>query len=120
MKTMMVEIRDRATFIPALVVCGTVGGIVGTPDCYLLRRVGWASPETEFCFFMPLSSNPGNRCAQESYEWGDNNRTFTVAHEWLIEHWRDVNPGDVIDVEFILGETDKPKESERLRAPFCY
>ena len=43
--------------------------------------------------------------------WGG--RTYPVAHDWIINHWDELLDGDVVDVEFILGETDVRKQSER-------
>ncbi len=37
-----------------------------------------------------------------------------VAHLYVDEHFDDLKDGDVIDVEYILNETDKPKISERV------
>jgi hypothetical protein len=36
------------------------------------------------------------------------------AHKYIIEHWYDLKTGDVVDVEFALGESEKPKLSERI------
>ena len=36
------------------------------------------------------------------------------AHLWLENHWDEAKSGQVIDVEFLLGERAEPKESERL------
>ena len=40
-----------------------------------------------------------------------------VAHNYIIEHWHELKDGDVVDVQFILGETKAPKVSERRSAP---
>lgn len=48
----------------------------------------------------------------DSFNWS-NARTMHVAHEYLKEHFDDLESGAVIDVEFILGETETPKRSER-------
>jgi hypothetical protein len=37
-----------------------------------------------------------------------------TAHVWLLEHFEQVAHGDVVDVEYILGERSAPKVSERL------
>jgi hypothetical protein len=52
----------------------------------------------------------------DPYSWGIRNkgpRTFPVAHNWIIDHFDEISDGDVIDVEFILGETKQPKTTER-------
>jgi hypothetical protein len=35
------------------------------------------------------------------------------VHHWLLDHWGEIKSGDVVDVEFILGETATLKVSER-------
>jgi hypothetical protein len=48
----------------------------------------------------------------DPFKWS--NRTMHTARRWLEEHFDEVQTGDVVDVQFILEETDKPKVSERL------
>jgi hypothetical protein len=47
-------------------------------------------------------------------EWGD--RTYQIAHQYIVENWSVLESGAVVDVEHILGETDEPKVSERETA----
>jgi len=39
---------------------------------------------------------------------------FATAHKYIIDHWVDLKEGDVVDVEFILGEASEKKISQRL------
>lgn len=39
------------------------------------------------------------------------------AHLYVRDHWAELRDGDVVDVQFILGETAAPKKSERETAP---
>ena len=41
-------------------------------------------------------------------------RTWFVAHAHIIANWDSLSDGDVVDVEFILGEKPTAKTSERL------
>jgi hypothetical protein len=41
-------------------------------------------------------------------------RTKRVAHNYIAEHRDDLADGDVVDVEYILGETMTRKVSERV------
>jgi hypothetical protein len=36
-----------------------------------------------------------------------------VAHDHIMRHWSTLKDGDVVDVEYILGEAATPKTSER-------
>ena len=107
MKAKALEVRDKGTFIPVLAV-----DINPTEEAqrYLLRRCGYA------CDGVPnivLTRLDGNGVAtNDPYTWGG--RTYPIAHNYIINNWDKLQNGDVVDVEFILGETLKPKVSERV------
>jgi len=109
MQVKCLEIRDRATFVP--VIC-----IWPTPDNpaqrYLLRRDGYRGSESEPCVIMIDAQCRG--VAYDAYDWGKDPRTKGTAHNYITMHWSELRDGDVIDVEFILGETKTKKVSERL------
>jgi hypothetical protein len=103
MKNVAIEIRDRATFIPAFL---TVMVADNPEQSYLLRRCGWDGG-------VVLTRMDNSKGASDPYSW-TGSRTMTVAHDWLNANYGSVKDGDVIDVEFILGETTERKVSERL------
>jgi hypothetical protein len=111
MEVKCLEIRDRATFIP--VIC-----IRPVPDNeaqrYLLRRDGYRGNESETCILMVNAQCRG--ASYDPYEWPDS-RTKRNAHLYIVSHWSVLKDGDVIDVQFILGETKEPKKSERETVP---
>ena len=98
METKLLEIRDSATFIPVLAIS------ISREDGYLARRAGFG----ERC--IQLVSFNTNKTAYDPYDWG--NRTLQTAHVYITEKWDDLKDDDVIDVEYILGETLRPKISE--------
>lgn len=104
MTTKLLEIRDRHTFIPALAIQ------VSGADGYLLRRAGFESP---MVYLIALATQ---RCQYDPFSWG--NRTMNTAHQYIEAHWDALADGDVVDVEFVLGETPTPKRSERETAPY--
>jgi len=53
------------------------------------------------------------KASADPYFWGD--RTFTTAHFYITQEWAQLTSGDVVDVEFILGERTEPKLSEIQR-----
>lgn len=132
MNVKLLEVRDRMTFIPVLAVAmlpglaaddfseaPTISSIV-PPEVrearrYLLRRCGYREDERFPTIMMTRLDGSGTPSWSDPYGWAD--RTFTVAHNHIEKHWHDLKDGDVIDVQFILGETDKPKVSERVEAP---
>jgi hypothetical protein len=111
-KTKALEIRDEGTFIPALAVLMNPDDAGVDPAAvYLLRRCGYAFNTTANVLLTRLDGS--GKATNDPYEWGG--RTWPVAHNYIIDHWEELSDGDVVDVSFILGETDKPKLSERFR-----
>lgn len=108
METKVLEIRDEGTFIAALAV--NMNSTRET-ERYLLRRCGYPNDGRPNILLTRLSAN-GTPAWNDPYAWGG--RTFPVAHQYIIEHWDDLTDGDVVDVSFILGETETPKVSERV------
>jgi len=113
MRTKTLEIRDRMTFIPALAVDMNPTDEVGAVDAqrWLLRRVGYACDGSPNIILTRLD---GSAKAAFSDPYDYNDRTWRTAHLFIIEHWNELKDGDVVDVEYILGETREPKISERF------
>lgn len=107
MQTKILEIRDSATFIPVLCVNMNVPD---DPERYYLRCCGYPNDGEPNILLTRLDGT--GLASNDPYAWGG--RTYPVAHNYIIEHWRELKSGDVVDVEFILGERDAPKVSERF------
>lgn len=101
-QTKMIELRDEATFIPAMAILMESSA---PPEEKLLRRAGYWG-----CRCIMFGNAHGGPFRFDPYDWGD--RTYHIAHLWLTEHWDEVETGDVVDVRFILKETDSPARSE--------
>ena len=122
MKAKALEVRDRATFIPVLCVDmnPTFRSSVNedaTPHLgldYLLRRCGYPC-DGEPTILMCRLDGKGKGAHCDPYDWAD--RTMSVAHNWIVSSWAELKDGDVVDVEFILGETTTQKRSEREEFP---
>ena len=105
------EIRDRATFIPAFAI-NPGNGAFNEYDRWLWARAGYGLSPTEQGQYVILGNmNEPTRTRSDPYQWGD--RTMHTAHLYILEHWDELASGDVIDVQFILGETATRKTSER-------
>jgi hypothetical protein len=102
------ELRDEGTFIPILCVDMQPAN---EGQRYLLRRCGYSCDGRPNIILTRLDGD-GHPATNDPYYWGG--RTYPVAHEWIIEHWHELKDGDVVDVQFILGETTHPKRSERV------
>jgi hypothetical protein len=100
------EIRDRATFIPVLAtkLLGTNEG-----NRYLLRRAGFGQDYP----LIAVTHLERFQSEYDPYKWNEFSRTIFEAHKYIQEHFDDLNDGDVVDVEYILGEVKEPKKSER-------
>jgi hypothetical protein len=101
----MVEIRDAATFIPALAVKLEP---VTPQDRYLLLRAGYSPAQTYVQLIRLAGGNGQGTCDPEDWD----SLTMQHAHVWLIEHFDEIESGAVVDVEFIRGLRATPKRSE--------
>jgi hypothetical protein len=127
MQTKALEFRDEGTFIPVLAVnmnplpIKAAGSLIVDPmethsaQRYLLLRVGYPCDGRPNILLTRLSGD--GQATNDPYGWKCGTRTFRVAHAWIIEHWAEIKDGDVIDVQWILGETADKKPSERVSYP---
>jgi hypothetical protein len=76
-----------------------------------LQRDGYRADDTERCIILIMAQCRG--VAYDCYDWPSSPRTIRVAHNYIQDHWQALADGDVIDVEFILGERPTKKTSER-------
>jgi len=109
----VVEIRDRGTFVPALAV---QLGSRDEQERWLLASAGFGrSAEDQARYVVLVKINGGEPCDAhiDPASWGQNPRTYYVAHRWLSEHFAEVAQGQVIDVRHILGENPAPAVSDR-------
>jgi hypothetical protein len=100
MTTKFLEIRDRATFIPALAIQ------ISGEDGYLSRRAGFG--EVPMVYLIALATEKAH---YDPFGWG--NRTMNTAHQFIEANFDALVDHAVVDVEFVLGERDAPKVSER-------
>lgn len=102
----IVEIRDRATFIPAMAVKMVPDGGI---EEFLFKQIGYRHGN---CILL-LSLEAPWHSARSSDKWTTGARTMPVAHKWIEDNWNSIVNCQVIDVEFILKEVEKPCESVR-------
>lgn len=116
MDVKLLELRDRNTFIPMLAVKPTPQS---ESERYLLARAGYGRSPDDQGEYVLLSRLDGGELNYDPCAWGESgSRTYGTAHRWLLAHWDEIKSGDVLDVEFVLGETATPKQSERTGIPF--
>lgn len=115
MECKTIEIRDVGTSIPALAIKLNPGN---EQDRYLLGRAGYgvqAEHQSQYVLLLKLSGGSGDfNCRTGEWTGG---RTMQVAHQFIKRSFDELESGQVVDVEFILGETPSPKQSEHVEAP---
>jgi len=115
------EIRDAATFIPVIAIKMVPDYVFRfdetNPERYLLRRSGYNFDDPSVVLCRMNCSGVDRNATYDPYAWGNQTRTMPVAHDYITKNFDNLNSGDVVDVEFILGETKQPKQSERIGYP---
>ena len=97
-----IEVRDAGTTMPMLAIQ------VSGADGWLFRRAGFGDHPLVILINLAQMG-----CQYDPYSWSTCARTVPEAHRYITDHWADVQHGDVVDVEFILGERPTKKTSER-------
>lgn len=105
METKCFEVRDRGTFIP--VIATKVNSAIPGAERFLMRRSGFQVNDEHVIIINLVDF----RTCYSPYDW-NSTRTMKHAHIHIQDNFDKLLPGAVIDVEYILGETDKPRESE--------
>ena len=111
MITKTFEVRDRGTFIPVLAVQLVP---VRPKDQFLLARAGYGHSshhQSQYIFLAKLDGGGGHATC-DPYDWPGGARTMAIAHEYIVKHFSELSSGAMIDVQFLLGETQQPKLSE--------
>lgn len=108
MKTLLLEVRDRGTFI-AVIATKTVPE--NMEQQWLLARAGFGRNIETSSRYVLFTRLEGGETHYDAFNWG--NRTMHTAHDYVIQYFDELKDGDVIDVEYILGETSTKKQSER-------
>ena len=103
MEVKLLEIRDRMTFSPVFAFYTHTDN---EKQWRLLRASGYGLP------LVVMGRLQGGPCHHDPYEWND--RTFKEAHLYIQDNWHSLKKGEVVDVEFIKGETDARSEERRV------
>jgi hypothetical protein len=97
-KQVYLEIRDEMTLIPALAI-----ELDHNPATQRLGYVG------RNVLLIRLSDSTSQILP---WNWASK-RTMQNAHKWILANWDSIDrDGYVVDVSFILGETQTPKRAE--------
>ena len=109
MEVKLFEVRDRGTTLAAI-------GMKPRPQTpverWLYERAGFGErpEEAGYIFFGRLG--PDTSLEYDQFKHSRGARTLQVAHQYVSENWERLRSGDLVDVEFILGERKFEKTSE--------
>ena len=106
MEVKLFEVRDRATFLSMIAIKIKAAT---EQEIFLTKRAGYDTTG-HYVLFSSLDGGTKLHCDAYSHD----NITRVTAHHYIEEHWNELKSGDVIDCEYIRGETKKPKQSERI------
>jgi hypothetical protein len=106
----MFEVRDEGTTIPVLAI-KPVGE--NEAEEWLVTRAGYG-PKEDAANYVILVQLDGCKATHDPYNW-DFARTMKQAHMYIREYFDILPSGTVVDVQYILGESDKPKQPERIK-----
>lgn len=110
MEIKLFEIRDKGTYVP--VMCTRLAART-EKEQKMLSNAGFGQTVNEqkaYVIYTPLDGSSWGRADFDPYTW--TNRTQREAHKYIRDNWEELENNSVIDVEFILKETEKPKESQ--------
>lgn len=130
LETKLFEVRDSGTFIVVMATrlipiwdsqslrtglfTNGIHSIAGK-EAWLLDRVGLGHPDS-YQILMSRVENGESTLDPDYWMYesplGKGTRTLRAAHSYIEQAFSQLKSGDVIDVEFILGETTEPKQSE--------
>ena len=108
MKVKMFEVRDRCTYIAAIAVKVHYSNAA---ELYMLGRAGFSLADDRPAVLINFLNSP--RIEYDPSKW-DGARTYAEAHRYIEKHFDTLESGAVVDVPFILGETDEVVPSDRF------
>ena len=106
MEIKLFEIRDSATFTPAIAIDMSIATMT-RKEGYLAGRAGYSLNR-----LILFGRADDGKLTYNSNDHSVSTRTMKVAHDYIEKNWKDLETGAVIDVEFIKGERNAPKQSE--------
>ena len=105
MNTKLFEVRDRGTLFTVMAIKMVSHKAI---ERTFLHFAGYT--EDAPVVLVTKLANP-NETHIDPYDW-ISDRTMREAHMYIMECFDELSTGDVVDVEYILGETDHRKESQ--------
>lgn len=105
MEIKLFEVVDRATRYSIMVVAY---GYKTPKERWLLERVGLGNGSA---YSIQVTELETGKTERDRFKWRSEGRTLFEAYKYIADNWNTLSSGDLIDVEYILGEVDKPKKT---------
>jgi hypothetical protein len=113
MEKKFLEIRDRGTWIPVLAFRFDLADTEMPGFRESFWRAGFGKgPEDWYRYTFVMRFEGPSVVNYDPLEWGGSSRTMWHAHRIIEETWDQLQSGDVVDVEFSLGEKPTKKTPE--------
>lgn len=109
MQAKLFEIRDEGTTIPTMAVRMKSDEEV---EQWIIHRAGYVVLNNKDMFRQIILTNLNTSASSHDPHNHGRSRTMREAHLYIEKNWDTLESGDLIDVQFLRGETDKPKVSE--------
>lgn len=108
MEVKMLEIRDICTTIPVIAI---KTASETADEMKFFDRAGFCDDSV-----ILIKATGYVECECDCYDWRkDGTRTMFHAHQFIVANFDDIPNMSVIDIEFILNESEAPKKSEIWR-----
>jgi hypothetical protein len=108
------EIRDSGTTIPVMAINLQTDN---EADRFIIARGRFGKTAEQHQSYVYLIHLMDQRCSYDEFTWGtggSGDGTLQEAHRYIIKHFFELESGEVIDVEYILGINSTKKVSERF------
>lgn len=104
------EVRDSMTCISALAI---KAGARDEAERWLWGRAGFGASSVEQSRYVLVANIDGGTGALVCDPYKQDSGTMREAHQYIRKHFDELKNGAVVDVEYIRGDTDAPKTSDR-------
>lgn len=104
MEIKLFELRDEGTHIPIFAFSTNSHA---TRESLIFQRAGFLKGSG----LIIMGALTGTEQSYDPDQW-EGGRSMRIIHQYLCKHWDDLRSGDLLDVRYIMGEVDKPCETE--------
>ena len=108
METKLFEVRDRATCISVMATGFSREDFPeNSVEGWIIGRSGFRGSH-----YVIVTQLDPVKSEYDAFRWPESPRTMRQAHLYIESCWHNLKSGDLIDVEFNLGESSEKKTSE--------